>query len=137
MSQKYLKSIPVYRKALELCRMSREIATYVTFNKDLLKLYKSNSLRDIIADSLLTDAILIPQKIAQTEFSTSNDEKIKNVSYINIMIHNINSYCTGLEKDGVKEKEYLNLLRKEIISFRKSFKKWRGSLPNNGYSSLN
>lgn len=132
MSHKNLRTVPVYRKALELCAMSREIASYVTFNKDLLKLYKSNSLRDIIADSLLTDAILIPQKIAQTEFSLSHDEKLRNVSYINIMIKNINSYCTGLERDGVKEKEYLNLLRQEIKSFRRSFKKWTGSLPNNG-----
>ncbi len=136
MSHKNLRTVPVYRKALELCAMSREIASYVTFNKDLLKLYKSNSLRDIIADSLLTDAILIPQKIAQTEFSLSHDEKLRNVSYINIMIKNINSYCTGLERDGVKEKEYLNLLRQEIKSFRISFKKWTGSLPNNGNVQL-
>jgi len=136
MSQKNIRTVPVYRKALELCAMSREIASYVTFNKDLLKLYKSNSLRDIIADSLLTDAILIPQKIAQTEFSLSEDEKLRNVSYINIMIKNINSYCTGLERDGVKEKEYLNLLRQEIKSFRRSFKKWTGTLPNNGNIQL-
>jgi len=136
MSHKNLRTIPVYRKALELCTMSREIASYVTFNKDLLKLYKSNSLRDIIADSLLTDAILIPQKIAQTEFSLSHDEKLRNVSYINIMLKNINSYCIGLERDGVKEKEYLNLLRQEIKSFRKSFKKWTGSLPDNGNVQL-
>jgi len=136
MSHKNLRTVPVYRKALELCAMSREIASYVTFNKDLLKLYKSNSLRDIIADSLLTDAILIPQKIAQTEFSLSQDEKLRNVSYINIMIKNINSYCTGLERDGVKEKEYLNLLRQEIKSFRISFKKWTGTLPNNGNIQL-
>lgn len=136
MSHKNLRTVPVYRKALELCAMSREIASYVTFNKDLLKLYKSNSLRDIIADSLLTDAILIPQKIAQTESSLSHDEKLRNVSYINIMIKNINSYCTGLERDGVKEKEYLNLLRQEIKSFRRSFKKWTGSLPNNGNIQL-
>jgi hypothetical protein len=112
--------------------MSREIASYVTFNKDLLKLYKSNSLRDIIADSLLTDTILIPQKIAQTEFTLSQDEKLENVSYINIMIKNISSYCTGLERDGVKEKEYLNLLRQEIKSFRKLFKKWTRTIPNSG-----
>jgi hypothetical protein len=116
--------------------MSREIASYVTFNKDLLKLYKSNSLRDIIADSLLTDTILIPQKIAQTEFSVSQDERLKNVSYINIMIKNISSYCTGLERDGVKEKEYLNLLRQEINSFRRSFNTWIGTLPDQGNIQL-
>ncbi|WP_149275138.1 hypothetical protein [Pareuzebyella sediminis] len=132
MSYNNLGALPVYRKALELCRMSREIASYVTFNKDLLKLYQSNSLRDAIADSLLTDSILIPQKIASAESSGSHSERLKSATYINIMIRNINSYCTGLEKDGVKEKEYLNLLRKEIKSFRKSFIKWRRSFPDGG-----
>lgn len=127
MSSKNLRHLPIYRKALELCTMSREIASYVSFNKDLLRLYESNSHRDIIADSLLTDAILIPQKIAETEFSDSNSERIRHVTFIGIMIRNINSYCLGLEKDGLKEVEYLNLLRTEIKSFSKYFKKWKRS----------
>ncbi len=57
MSPHHLRTVPVYKRSLALCEMSREIASYVTFNKDLLKLYKSNSLRDIIADSLLTDVL--------------------------------------------------------------------------------
>lgn len=128
MSYKNLRNIPVYKKALELSKMSREIASYVSYNKDLLKLYQSNSHRDSIADSLLTDTILIPQKIALVENSNSYSERANTVTFINIMIRNINSYCTGLEKDGVKEKEYLNLLRIEIQSFRKSYKKWRKTL---------
>ncbi|KAA2218218.1 MULTISPECIES: hypothetical protein [Maribacter] len=127
MSHKNLKNIPVYRKALELCRMSREIASYVSFNKDLLRLYESNSLRDIIANSILTDAILIPQKIALVESSRSTSERLQNLSFINIMIRNINSYCLGLEKDGVKETEYINLLRSELKSFRKYYRKWKVS----------
>ncbi len=128
MSNKNLRHIPVYKKALELCNMSREIVSFVTFNKDLLHLYKSKSHRDIMADSLLTDAILIPQKIAQVEYSKSNSERMQNVSFINIMIRNINSYCLGLEKDGLKEIEYLDLLRNEIKSFRKHYKKWKLSI---------
>lgn len=81
-----------------------------------------------MADSLLTDAILIPQKIAQVEHSKSNTERMQNVSFINIMIRNINSYCLGLEKDGLKEIEYLDLLRNEIKSFRKHYKKWKLSI---------
>lgn len=120
-------TLPVYRKALDLCHMSREIASYVSLNKNLMKLYQSNSHRDLIADSLLTDAILIPQKIALAEITTCHSERMKIATYINIMIRNINSYCRGLEKDGVKEQEYLDLLRQEVKSFRKSFKIWRGS----------
>jgi hypothetical protein len=128
MSNKNLQQIPIYKKAMNLCFMSREIASYVSLNKDLLKLYESNSLRDSIANSLLTDAILIPQKIVAAEFSKSSSERMQSISFINIMIRNINSYCLGLEKDGVKETEYLNLLRSEIRSFRKHYKKWKISM---------
>lgn len=128
MPQKNLRTVPIYRKALNLCRMSREIVSYVTYNKDLLHLYQSNSLRDIMADALLTDAILIPQQIAQAETSESAAVRLKSASFIHVMTGNILSYLNGLEKDGVKEKEYLNLLRQEIRSFRKSFKKWRKSI---------
>ena len=139
MSQKNFRSIPVYRKALDLCTISREIASFVSYNKDLLKLYQSNSLRDHIADSLLTDVILIPKHIAEAETSDSQADRMKSARFINIMIGNIISYCNGLERDGVKEKEYLNLLRKEIKSFRKTFRIWRKSLGRNhdGHLGLN
>ncbi|MFD0796908.1 hypothetical protein ACFQZJ_05520 [Maribacter chungangensis] len=128
MARKNLQQIPIYRKAMDLCIMSREIASYVSLNKNLLTLYESNSLRDSIANSLLTDTILIPQKIVAAEFSTSSSERMHSISFINIMIRNINSYCRGLEKDGVKEIEYLNLLRSELRSFRKHYKKWKISM---------
>ncbi|WP_240484951.1 hypothetical protein [Arenibacter latericius] len=108
--------------------MSREIASYVSHNKDLMKLYQSNSLRDNIADSLLTDSILIPQQIAAAEQSESYAVRMRSATFINIIIKNINSYCIGLEKDGVKEKEYLNLLRKEVKSFRRMYKVWRRAM---------
>jgi hypothetical protein len=128
MSGKNLRNLPIYKKSLELCHMSRALASYITFNKDLRNLCQSNSLRDIMADALLTDAILIPQKIAAVEFSNNPTERVAHVSFINIMIKNINSYCLGLEKDGIKEIEYINLLRKEIKSFRKYYRKWRVTL---------
>ena len=131
MPYKNLGNIPIYKKSLYLCQISRELASYVSYNKDLLKLYQSNSLRDIIADSIITDAILIPQQIAQAEWSESQSVQLKSVNFIHIITRNILSYCNGLEKDGIKEKEYVNLLRKEIKSFRAAFREWRISFGQN------
>ena len=128
MSYDRIANLPVYRKAVDLRTMSREIASFVTHNKDLLSLSGSNSLRDHIADSLLTDAILIPQQIAEAERSNSYATRRRIVNFINVMTRNLNMYCTGLEKDGVREREYLDLLRGELKSFRRSFKKWRSGL---------
>ena len=118
----------IYRKALELCEVSSAIASYVTHNKDLLKLYQSNSLRDIIADALLTDTVLIRQQIDRAEKSNNPVVRFRTTRFISVMIRNLQGYTNGLEHDGVKEKEYLNLLRKEIKSFKKVFKKWSKSL---------
>jgi hypothetical protein len=134
MSQNNLGSLPIYKKALELSTLSRELASFVTYNKNMLTLYQSQSLRDHIADSLITDAVLIPQQIARAETSESIGDRMKSATFIGIMLRNINSYCNGLEKDGVREKEYLNLLRHEIRTFRKAFKKWRKSIANYGNS---
>ena len=122
----------VYRKALELCDLSKAIASYVTHNKDLLKLYQSNSLRDIIADALLTDAVLIPQQIARAEKAGNPVVSFRTARFISVMIRNMQGYTNGLEHHGVKEKEYLNLLRKEIKSFKKVFKKWSNSFGSHG-----
>ncbi|MCX2720535.1 hypothetical protein [Lentiprolixibacter aurantiacus] len=118
----------IYRKALELCELSRAIASYVTHNKDLLKLYQSNSLRDIIADSLLTDTILIQQQIDRAEKSSNPVVRFRTTRFISVMIRNLQGYTNGLEHHGVNEKEYLNLLRIEIKSFKKAFKKWSKTL---------
>lgn len=130
MSSKNLGSIPVYQKALELREISKALASYISMQRNVITRYQSMSLRDTIADSLVNDTVLIPEQIAQAEHSKSYSERLNSASFINIMIRNINSYCLGLEKDGVKEKEYLNLLRSEIKSFRKSFTKWRRTIRN-------
>ena len=124
MPYKNLTSLTVYQKALDLTAMSREIASYFSYNKDLMKLYESRSLRDAIADSIVQDADLIPEHIAQAVRSNSNSARLKYVGLTQIMIRNILSYCNGLEHDGVKEKEYINLFRKEIGSFRRSLNSW-------------
>lgn len=125
MSYSNLGAIPVYKKALELREISRALGSCIAFNKDFVKLCTSNSLRDNIIDLLITDSTTIPEQIAQAEKSMSYAQQLKSVNLITIMLRNISSYCTGLEKDGVQEKDYLNLLRTELINFRETFKKWR------------
>ncbi len=125
MSYSNLGAIPVYKKALELREISSALGSYISFSKDNVRLCTSNSLRDNIIDLLLTDSTAIPEQIAEAEKSQSYAQQLKSVNLITIMVRNINSYCTGLEKDGVQEKEYLNLLRNELSSFRESFKKWK------------
>ena len=123
-------SLPVYKKSLDVYDLSKALASYFSYNKDLLSLKNSNSFRDTLSDSLLTDAQMITKELETAALSSSYSVRMKSLTFINIMTRNILAYCNGLERDGIKEKEYLNLLRKEIKTFRKSFKNWRKSFLN-------
>nr|WP_298928402.1 hypothetical protein [uncultured Allomuricauda sp.] len=130
MERSSLNSLGVYRKSLALRDLSEAVASYFSYNRDMLSLRKYDSFRDDITQSLMTDAVLITKEVEQAALSNSYSVRMKSLTFINIMTRNILAYCNGLERDGVKEKEYLNLLRKEIKVFRSSFKKWRKSFQN-------
>ncbi len=125
-----MNSLGVYRKSLDLRDLSEAIALYFSYNKEVLSLRKVGSFRDDITQSLMTDAVQITKEVEQAALSNSYSVRMRSLTFINIMTRNILAYCNGLERDGVKEKEYLNLLRREIRTFRTSFKKWRKSFQN-------
>lgn len=124
-------SLTVYKNSLALRDLSDALGQYLVADSKVFK-KKTLGLRAIIAESLVTDAALIPVTIEKTYQSNSLNTRLKNASFINIITKNILSYCNGLEYDGVKEREYLQLLRTELKTFRKSFKQWRKSLVNPG-----
>ena len=128
MSAKGISQLPVYRKAIELQSMSRAIAYCVASRKDFLNLYMSDSLRDQVTDALLTDTGLIRKQVALAASTPSVHIRRGSLQFISVMIRNLNSYCKGLEMDGVREREYLELMQRELRIFRKSFRTWRKTL---------
>lgn len=125
MSSPRLDRLPVYRQALSLRTLSSELAAFVSYNKDLISLRNSLSHRDQLADCLLTDATLIPEQIEEAENSSSLAIRQQRVQFIGVITRNLNAYVKGLEMDGIREREYLELLRREVRIFRVAFKKWR------------
>ncbi len=131
MHNKGLNTLQVYKNSLVLKDLSDALGHY--FSPEERRYSKKYlGLRAVIAESLIHDASLIPTTIERTFESNSINFRIKNANFINIITKNIISYCNGLEHDGIKEKEYLQLLRKELKIFRKSFKQWRKSLMRDG-----
>jgi hypothetical protein len=128
MSAKGIHQLPVYRKAIELQTLSRAIAYCTASRRDFINLYMSESLRDQVTDALLTDTGLIRKQVALAASTPSLHIRRGSLQFISVMIRNLNSYCKGLEMDGVREREYLELMQCELRIFRKSFKTWRKSL---------
>ncbi|MDT0608186.1 hypothetical protein [Croceitalea rosinachiae] len=128
MKNSSFNTLPVYQKSLVLKDLSTAIANYFSYDSDFFTANRKSGLRADIAKALCIDASLISSTIEKATSSKSTTTRSKNIVFINIMTRNILSYCNGLENDGVKEKEYINLLRKEIKTFKSYFKQWRKSL---------
>ncbi len=121
------QSSTVYQQSLAISDLGRAIASYFSVDLNPQQLTRSSGLRSEIAFSLHHDALLIPKTIDNAVKSDSREYRLKQMTFLNTILKNILSYCNGLERDGVKEREYVNLLRSEIKLFRKSFKTWRRS----------
>ncbi len=121
-------ALPVYQKSLALKDLSTAIANYFSYEGEAFGRSKKLGLRSEIANALFTDATLISSNLVEAATASSRKTRNKNITFINIMTRNILAYCNGLEKDGVKEKEYVHLLRRELRAFRADFKQWRKSL---------
>lgn len=121
-------ALPIYKKSLALHDLSAAVAAYFSNDAHLLKLKRTASLREHVANALFTDSNLISKQIEKVATSNSYETRMQSITFINTITRNLMSYCNGLDYDGVKEKEYLNLLRRELKSFRISFKQWRKSL---------
>jgi hypothetical protein len=132
MKNKAYYSLPVYKNSLVLRDLSNALSYYFT-SEPQASSRKTMGLRAVIAESLLNDTSLLPLTIEEAYKSGSLNNRLKSASFINIITRNIISYCNGLEKDGVKEREYIQLIRKELKTFRKSFKQWRKSLMNDPF----
>ncbi|TKD61385.1 hypothetical protein [Flavobacterium sp. ASW18X] len=130
MEQNSYNSLAVYKKSIALRDLSSAIALYFSKDNDAFTLTKTAGLRHVIANSLVTDASLISTSIQKAYETSCFTSRINTMKHISIMTRNILSYCNGLEQDGIKEKEYIYLLRREIKLFRRTFKQWRKSLVN-------
>jgi hypothetical protein len=128
MSRQALKELPIYRKAVEMHAMSRAIGLCLNSNRDLHQLYSSPSFREEIAGCLMMDAALIRKQVALAASTSSLDIRQNSLQFISVMTRNLNSYCKGLEMDGMREREYLTLLRRELKGFRHAFRQWRMSM---------
>ncbi|NQZ45624.1 MAG: hypothetical protein HRT65_15060 [Flavobacteriaceae bacterium] len=117
----------IHQKSQALCDLSQAVASYFSKQNDVFKRKRTAALRDDIANSIATDALLLPATLRKVQTSDSIRALRHHVAFVNTITKNILSYCNGLEKDGIREREYVGLLRKEIYSFRTYFKQWRSS----------
>jgi len=116
--QSHLNQLVIYQKSLDIFKLSRLIADYISYDKNILDLQKSKRKEYRYASHIVLDALGLAPKIAETELEKNPSVKLKYAKSLSKFIDRIYSNSVKLEKTRTQGKDFIKLLRKELIQLR-------------------
>lgn len=117
-NQVNLNQLVIYQKAIDIFKLSRHVVSYVSNNKDVLTLSSSNNQIDQYANNIVMDALGLAPKIAEAESQKNPRTKLRYAKSIELFIDRIYHNSKMLENTRTQGKDFLKLLRKELIHLR-------------------
>ncbi|WP_417444925.1 hypothetical protein [Joostella sp.] len=122
--------LPVYKKALYIFKLSRQVVEYIRGDKSILELHSSKIIADQFSDKLVMASLGLAPKIAMAEASADPSIKLESVSSLEKTTVALLHYCEKLELSHGQGKEFLSLLRKEVKKFGHLQNKWAVGICN-------
>lgn len=116
--------LPAYRKALEIFRISRAVAAFFSEDKNVLEMQVSTNPQHQVAGLLIDESLQLAPGIASAACAPNPASRLERIQKLKRAAKNIRQQCKNLEFSGVKEIEFLGLLRKEIHQFEKMLSDW-------------
>jgi hypothetical protein len=124
------EKLPIYRKAQEISTLVRTLLKGAETD-DLEVLEEGEEDQEFLAylfenkkQDMISNALMIPAKIARAENGEFYDLRMENAAIIRVAAKDLLIDASGLQLAGFKDIEYLNLLRIEVEEFRVLFAEW-------------
>ncbi len=124
MATDHFNELPVYKKALDIFKVSRGIAFAISEKRHILEMGYSTNESDLVAGTLVSTSLKLFPELAAIQNATNRKNILKRAQRIRGSARQLLVKCKLIEKQGLKEKEFLNLLRKEINHFDRLFGEW-------------
>lgn len=118
------RDMPIYKKAMEIAELVRHIVDLAPEGHEMLKEQ---------VGWMIGDAHTIPVKIAGAEGADLYDIRMENAAIIRKAAREVITGLRGLEMFGFHEKEYFDLLRREMEEFRLLFVDWVAGFDQENY----
>lgn len=119
--------LPVYKKALDIFQVSRGIAYAISERRHVLEMEYSSIENEKVAGTLVTTSLNLFPELAALQNATSKENISKRANKIRRSARLLLTKCRLIERQGVKEKEFLRILRSELNQFDQLFGEWLNS----------
>ena len=115
---------PVYQKALEIFKLSRAMAIHFTQDKNVMEMQFSACIKDKYAGDLVNQSLQLAPGIASVVTAKNYSARLERVRNIRKASKSLKLICKNLEFSGIRESEFLALLKKEIHLFDNMINAW-------------
>ncbi|MGB0980689.1 MAG: hypothetical protein ACPGUH_01185 [Winogradskyella sp.] len=124
----HLANLPVYKKAIEIIMLSRNISTYL--NHDLAYLQDDGTEDNNIyfSGDIVQQSTSLAPEIIKAERERFSENKHKHLESLNRLTYRLYTNCKRLEVSNSNGKDYLPILRNELHKFRKLQRHWMMTL---------
>ena len=127
-AEQNINQLIIYKKSLDIFKLSRRVASYITDDKDMISMYRSGKKADNYADNLVMNAFRLVPKIVETEIQENPSTKLKSAKSLRYYIDRLYHSCLQLENSKIQGKDFVIMLRRELKILRKIHRKYVRSL---------
>jgi len=120
----HMSDLPVYKKAMDIIALSRNISSYL--NQDLSILQENGSEDENIyfsGDIVQQSSSLAPE-ILNAERERFSDRKHKHIASVENLTNSLYKNSYRLEKSNSDGKDFLPILRRELRKFKQLQRTW-------------
>ncbi len=125
---KRVQDLPVYKKAIEIFTISRELVRLVSGDKNILDLNSSRERSDRISSSMLAASLGLAPRIAMVESSIDPSVRLSSLKYLQQETGMLLKYCEQMEQRNKNSRAFILRLKQELKQFSTLQGKWVGRL---------
>ncbi len=124
----HLPESPLYKKALEIFRLSHHISCYMA--DDLAPLESNGKENPYIyfTGDIVQQSVSLAPEIVKAETQVFSEEKHRHAASVERLTNRLYKNCERLERSNSNGREFLQLLRNELKKFRKLQRNWMMTL---------
>ncbi len=124
----HLSDLPIYKKAMDIIMLSRNISTYL--NQDLAYLNADGTEDHNIyfSGDIVQQSTNLAPEIINAERERFSDKKHKHLESLDQLTYRLYNNCERLEHSNSNGRDYLPILRGELKKFRKLQRSWMMTL---------
>ena len=119
-----LSELPIYKKAVEIFRLSQNISMYLNQDLSILKNDGTEDSNIYFSGDIVQQSVSLAPEILNAELERCSERKYKHIASLKRLTTMLYKNSYRLERSNSNGKDFLPILRSELKKFKKLQRSW-------------